>query len=145
MNSSIEVTREIQQALAAKQAVVALESAVITHGLPAPHNLETALAMEQDVRENGAIPATIAILAGRVKAGLSAGEIEMIAAQDSKAVKISNRTLYIKTSSPAWAQELSFLKSEIIIKFNQQAGEEAINDIRFSASGGSAFGGKSGG
>jgi len=91
MNSSIEMTIEIQQALAAKQAVVALESAVITHGLPAPHNLETALAMEQDVRDNGAIPATIAILAGRVKAGISAGEIEMIAAQDSKAVKISNR------------------------------------------------------
>jgi predicted nucleic acid-binding Zn ribbon protein len=53
----------------------------------------------------------------------------------TEAIKIKNQTLYITTSSPAWAQELTFLKREIIIKFNQQAGEEVITDIRFRSGG----------
>jgi predicted nucleic acid-binding Zn ribbon protein len=63
------------------------------------------------------------------------GVVDEQVRKHTEAVKISNRTLYIKTSSPAWAQELSFLKSEIITKFNQQAGEEAIKDIRFKSGG----------
>jgi predicted nucleic acid-binding Zn ribbon protein len=56
--------------------------------------------------------------------------------KNASAVKIRNRTLYISTSSPAWAQELTFLKTEFVAKFNQRAGKEVIRDIRFSASGG---------
>jgi pseudouridine-5'-phosphate glycosidase len=59
--------------------LVALESTIITHGLPYPENLETALAAERIVRENGAIPATIAIVAGKLRAGLSESEIAMLA------------------------------------------------------------------
>lgn len=53
--------------------------------------------------------------------------------KNTEAIKIMNRTLYISTSSPVWAQELSFLKREIIKKFNQEAGEEVISDIKFKA------------
>lgn len=53
----------------------------------------------------------------------------------AEAVKIRNKTLYISTSSPAWAQELSFLKNDIIEKFNKKAGKEAVNDIKFSCGG----------
>lgn len=55
---------------------------------------------------------------------------------NTEPVKITNRTLYISTASPAWAQELNFLKPDIIRKFNQKAGEEAISDIRFKTAGG---------
>lgn len=54
--------------------------------------------------------------------------------KNASAVKIANRTLFISTSSPAWAQELSFLKTEIIRKFNEKAGREEIKDIRFRTS-----------
>ncbi|NPV57255.1 MAG: pseudouridine-5'-phosphate glycosidase [Anaerolineae bacterium] len=91
MNPTTVVTKEIQQALAMKKAIVALESAVITHGLPAPHNLETAQAMERIVRENGAIPGTTALINGRVKLGLTPDELASIAAPDAKTVKISSR------------------------------------------------------
>lgn len=53
--------------------------------------------------------------------------------KNAQAVKISNRTLYLSVSSPAWAQELSFLKKQIIERFNKKAGSEVINDIRFKA------------
>jgi predicted nucleic acid-binding Zn ribbon protein len=56
--------------------------------------------------------------------------------KNSEAIKIVNRTLHVSTASPAWAQELAFLKPEIIKKFNQLAGEELIRDIRFKAAGG---------
>ena len=56
--------------------------------------------------------------------------------KNTEPVKISQRTLYVSTSSSTWAQELTFLKKEIIEKFNQKAGEEVIRDIRFKASGG---------
>lgn len=60
-------------------------------------------------------------------------------------IKISNRTLYVSTSSSAWAQELTFLKKEIMEKFNGLAGKAAIRDIKFSAKGGFASGEKAGG
>jgi predicted nucleic acid-binding Zn ribbon protein len=53
--------------------------------------------------------------------------------RNASAIKIRNRTLYVSTSSPAWAQELSYLKKEIIQKFNEKAGKEAIKDIRFKS------------
>jgi len=53
--------------------------------------------------------------------------------KNAEAIRIRNRTLYVSTSSPAWAQELSFLKKEIIEQFNKKAGSEVISDIRFKA------------
>lgn len=79
---------EVAQALAQKQPVVALESTVITHGLPRPTNLQTARKLENAVRSEGAIPATIAILRGEVVVGLSPQELEAIAA-DEGADKVS--------------------------------------------------------
>lgn len=79
---------EVAQALAQKQPVVALESTVITHGLPRPTNLHTARNLEQAVRAEGAIPATIAVLRGEVVVGLSPEELEAIA-DDEQADKVS--------------------------------------------------------
>src|SRR5262245_8219617 len=72
MNDMITITPEVQAALADKKPVVALESTLITHGLPYPTNVETALAMDAAVRKNGAVPATIAILRGKTIVGSSA-------------------------------------------------------------------------
>ena len=71
---------EVAAALAAGGAVVALESTLITHGMPYPSNLETALGVEAVVREHGAVPATIAVLVGRPRVGLAPGELEKLAA-----------------------------------------------------------------
>jgi len=85
---------EIASEVAAATSVVALESTVIAHGLPRPANLETAQRLEQIVRDAGAIPATVGILAGKLKAGLSAAEIRKLANEDSIR-KISTRDLPI--------------------------------------------------
>jgi pseudouridylate synthase len=73
------VAPEVAAALANRQAVVALESTVISHGLPYPLNLQTALMLEAEVREHGAVPATIAVLDGLVKVGLVASDLERLA------------------------------------------------------------------
>ena len=75
MNKYLDIAPEVQQALADGRPVVALESTIISHGMPYPKNVETALLVEQTLRDNGAVPATIAILGGRLKAGLSKEEI----------------------------------------------------------------------
>jgi len=90
-----EVSEEIQEAINrkdSKKPVVALESNLITHGLPFPENITTALNMEKNIRDEGAIPATIAILKGKIKVGLSNSEIENLAHSKS-AVKASRRDL----------------------------------------------------
>jgi pseudouridine-5'-phosphate glycosidase len=79
MNQHIQLKAEVAEALAQNAPVVALESTLITHGLPYPTNVETALAMEQQVRDNGAVPATIAILDGVIRVGLTPDEIERLA------------------------------------------------------------------
>ena len=76
MNKFLDIKPEVAQAIAEGRPVVALESTIISHGMPYPQNVETALAVEKIIRENGAVPATIAIIGGRLKAGLSAEEIE---------------------------------------------------------------------
>jgi pseudouridylate synthase len=86
----LDIAPEIAEALAEGRAVVALESTIITHGMPFPDNAETALAVEAVVREAGAVPATIAILDGRLKAGLTRGEIERLG-QDKSVIKASRR------------------------------------------------------
>lgn len=65
MNKYLDIAPEVQQALADGRPVVALESTIISHGMPYPKNVETALLVEQTLRDNGAVPATIAILGGR--------------------------------------------------------------------------------
>lgn len=79
MEPLLRLGDEIQDALQAGQAVVALESTVIAHGLPYPTNLETARQMESIVREHGAVPATIAVLDGRLRVGLSDADLEHLA------------------------------------------------------------------
>lgn len=89
----MDVSDEVQDALDAGRAVLAFESTIITHGMPYPENLETALAAEQACREEGAIPATIAILDGRIKVGLKRAELENLARTDTNLIKVSRRDL----------------------------------------------------
>ena len=90
---SLHITDEIKKALASGTAIVALESTIISHGLPYPENVSIARAIEQMVRDNGAIPATIAILDGKIKIGLSASDLEKLAHPDSTVIKVSRRDI----------------------------------------------------
>ena len=72
----LDVNPEVVKALEEGRPVVALESTIIAHGMPYPKNVETALAVEEVIRANGAVPATIGILSGRIKIGLTKEEIE---------------------------------------------------------------------
>ena len=87
------LSREVSAALAAKKPVVALESTIIAHGMAYPANVETALAVEQVVRDHGAVPATIAIIGGKLKAGLSREEIERFGQEGPGIMKVSVRDL----------------------------------------------------
>jgi len=88
--SSYALSPEVARARRGGHPLVALESAVITHGLPRPQNLLLARALEQVVREQGAVPATVAILDGKVRVGLSEAQLERLASEDG-ARKISRR------------------------------------------------------
>lgn len=99
--SLFATTSEVERALNISLPVVALESTVITHGLPRPLNLEMASNMEKEVRRQGAIPATIAMLDGQVRIGLTPSELERLANEDNP-IKISHRdfaTAVIKKAS----------------------------------------------
>ena len=91
----LEISEEVQQALKAKKAVVALESTIISHGMPYPQNVQTALNVEQVVRDNGAIPATIAIINGKIKVGCSKADIELLGKKGLEVPKVSRRDLAI--------------------------------------------------
>jgi pseudouridine-5'-phosphate glycosidase len=78
VNAYLDLSPEVAEALGRGAPVVALESTIISHGMPYPRNVETALRVEAGVREAGAVPATIAILGGRLKAGLGAAQIEAL-------------------------------------------------------------------
>ena len=96
MNALLHLSSEVKAALHDGRGVVALESTLITHGLPWPANAETALAMEAAVRDSGAIPATIAVLGGRITVGLTPEQIEGLAQQRAGSVrKCSRRDLPI--------------------------------------------------
>ncbi len=96
MNEALVFAPEVREALAAGGPVVALESTLITHGFPYPANVETALVMEQAIREQGGVPATIAVLDGRITVGLSAAQIERLAELGQAGVrKCSRRDLPI--------------------------------------------------
>lgn len=89
----LQLAPEVRQALATGQAVVALESTLIAHGMPFPHNLQTGRALEQAVREHGAVPATIALVEGSLVVGLSGDQLEQLAARGHEAAKASCRDL----------------------------------------------------
>jgi len=93
----IEISEEIQNSIKRNGPVVAIESTIISHGMPFPQNLETALEVERIIRKEGAIPATIAVLEGRIKIGLSNLELEQFA-QGTKTVKVSSRDLPLAIS-----------------------------------------------
>ena len=95
--SYLDVHPEVEKALNSKLPIVALESTIISHGMPYPKNIETALMVEDTVRANKAIPATIAIIKGRLKVGLTNEEIEFLATND-EVRKISRRDLAIAVS-----------------------------------------------
>ena len=88
----LDISTEVQQALKTGLPIVALESTIISHGMPFPQNLKTALTVEKIIREESAVPATIAILNGRIKIGLSQHELEQFAKQTSQ-IKVSRRDL----------------------------------------------------
>lgn len=92
MNPYLHIHPEVQQALNNNKPVVALESTIISHGMPYPKNVETALAVEKVVRDNGAVPATIAIFNGKCHVGLSAEQIEYFG-QAKEVWKVSLRDM----------------------------------------------------
>ena len=95
MNRYLDIHPEVAAALAEGKPVVALESTIISHGMPYPQNVETALNVERIVRENGAVPATIAVIGGRLKAGLSPEEIEYFGKKGQAIAKASRRDLAV--------------------------------------------------
>ena len=101
MNKYLDISPEVQQALADGKPVVALESTIISHGMPYPKNVETAMLVEKTIRDNGAVPATIAIIGGRLKAGLSPEEIEYLGKSGRKVAKVSRRDLAAIVASGA--------------------------------------------
>jgi pseudouridine-5'-phosphate glycosidase len=91
MNKYLDIAPEVAEALREGRPVVALESTIISHGMPYPQNVETALNVEKILRENGAVPATVAIIGGRLKAGLTAEEIDYLGRTGSGVTKASRR------------------------------------------------------
>ncbi len=89
----LSVSPEVQEAIASGKPVVALESTIISHGMPYPQNVETALNVEKIIREAGAIPATIAIIKGKITVGLSPDEIEYLGKKGLNVIKASRRDL----------------------------------------------------
>ena len=93
MNKHLDISYEVGSAQAMGLPIVALESTIISHGMPYPKNVETALMVEQTIRDAGAIPATIAVISGRLKAGLTQEEIEYLGKMGRNVTKASRRDL----------------------------------------------------
>ncbi len=92
-SSRLVIHPEVKLAMATGDAVVALESTIISHGLPSPRNVKVAAEIEQSVRDGGAVPATIAIINGVVRVGLSPDELQILGDPNSNVVKVSTRDL----------------------------------------------------
>lgn len=93
MNPFLDIAPEVAEALNHNRPVVALESTIISHGMPYPQNVDTALQVEEIIRSEGAVPATIAIIGGRLKAGCSREEIEHLGQKGYAVTKASRRDL----------------------------------------------------
>lgn len=89
----LEIAPEVRKVLANGDPVVALESTIISHGMPYPQNVETALRVEEIIRENGAVPATTAIIGGKLKCGLKKEEIEYLGKKGLEVTKCSRRDI----------------------------------------------------
>ncbi|MER1975355.1 pseudouridine-5'-phosphate glycosidase [Pseudocitrobacter faecalis] len=89
----LQISPEVKQALADNKPVVALESTIISHGMPFPQNAQTAIEVEETIRKHGAVPATIAIIGGVMKVGLSQQEIELLGRDGHSVAKVSRRDL----------------------------------------------------
>jgi pseudouridylate synthase len=98
MQDYLVISDEVQEALANNEPVVALESTIISHGMPYPRNVETALKVEGVVRENGAVPATICILQGKISVGISEAQIEHLGKSRQAILKASRRDLPVLLS-----------------------------------------------
>ncbi|KAK6959861.1 pseudouridine-metabolizing bifunctional protein C1861.05 [Biomphalaria glabrata] len=92
-NGFLKISDEVMEALHTGRPLVALESTIITHGMPNPHNLSTALSVEKKIRESGTIPATVAVLQGKLCVGLNETQIIWLAEKNSDLIKISRRDL----------------------------------------------------
>lgn len=92
MNKYIDLSQEVKEAMDQSRPIVALESTIISHGMPYPQNLETAMKVEEIIREEGAVPATIAIIDGRIKVGLNKQDLEIMATSKDIA-KVSRRDM----------------------------------------------------
>ena len=93
LNKYLKLSPEVEEALRTGKPVVALESTIISHGMPYPQNVETAYACERVCRENGAVPATCAIIGGKLCAGLTPEEIDYLGREGTKVTKASRRDL----------------------------------------------------
>ena len=93
MNKHLELSPEVKSAIENGKPVVALESTIISHGMPYPQNVETALMVEDAIRQEGAVPATIAVIGGKLKAGLTKEEIEYLGKKGPAVTKASRRDL----------------------------------------------------
>ncbi|MBQ1602488.1 MAG: pseudouridine-5'-phosphate glycosidase, partial [Oscillospiraceae bacterium] len=100
-NPYLDIAPEVEAALKAGKPVVALESTIISHGMPYPQNVETALNVEKILRQNGAVPATIAVIGGRLKAGLTPEEIDYLGRTGTKIAKASRRDLPVLVAKGA--------------------------------------------
>jgi len=108
MTNYLDIHPKVQEALQNNKAVVALESTIISHGMPYPKNLETALQVEQTVRQQGSVPATIALINGKIKVGLTQDEIEFLARKGQAVIKTSRRDIpYIITHKLTGATTVS--------------------------------------
>ena len=101
MKKYLELSPAVKAALKAGEPVVALESTIISHGMPYPQNVETALRVEETVRQAGAVPATIAVLGGKLKAGLTHDEIEYLGKKGTAVTKASRRDLPVLVAKGA--------------------------------------------
>lgn len=97
MNALLQFADDVQNALQSNTPVVALESTIITHGMPYPQNLDTAQRLEDEVRQAGAVPATIAVMDGRIQIGLAQQKLEMLA-RSGDAMKLSRADLAVALS-----------------------------------------------
>lgn len=92
-NKYLSISPEVQEALKNNKPIVALESTIISHGMPYPKNVETALEVQNIIRENGAVPATIAIIDGFLKVGLTESEIDYLGKKGTEVIKVSRRDI----------------------------------------------------
>ena len=108
MNRYLDLTDEVKKALEAGKPVVALESTIISHGMPYPKNVQTAVAVENVIRENGAVPATIAIINGRLKVGLTPEQLEYFGKKGTAIAKVSRRDIPMIVATIILQKRLSF-------------------------------------